>query len=110
MRKDDKMAVESLTDEDIKMIHTLARDEKISARVRERKREREGGKLRMLCFFFNQIFASMAPSVYGHEDVKRAMALSLFGGMPKNPGINNILYCIFISVKVHVCVLVHMHM
>ena len=42
MRKDDKMAVESLTDEDIKMIHTLARDEKISERVRERKREREG--------------------------------------------------------------------
>ena len=51
----------------------------------------------------------MAPSVYGHEDVKRAMALSLFGGMPKNPGINNILYSIFISVKVHVWVLVHMH-
>ena len=44
VRKDDKMAVESLTDEDIKMIHTLARDEKISERVRERKREggREG--------------------------------------------------------------------
>ena len=51
VRKDDKMAVESLTDEDIKMIHTLARDEKISERVRERKREREGGKLRILCFF-----------------------------------------------------------
>ena len=28
----------------------------------------------------------MAPSVFGHEDVKRAMALSLFGGLPKNPG------------------------
>lgn len=64
VRKDDKMAVESLTDDDIKMIHTLARDENISERI----------------------FASMAPSVFGHEDVKRAMALSLFGGLPKNPG------------------------
>ena len=33
-----------------------------------------------------QIFASMAPSIYGHEDIKRAVALSVFGGEPKNPG------------------------
>ena len=32
----------------------------------------------------------MAPSVYGHEDIKRALALALFGGEPKDPGE---LYC-----------------
>ena len=40
----------------------------------------------------------MAPSVYGHEDVKRAMALSLFGGMPKNPGIK-IFYVAFLFLS-----------
>ena len=33
-----------------------------------------------------RIIASMAPSVYGHDDIKRALALALFGGVTKNPG------------------------
>ena len=36
--------------------------------------------------FFFQIFASVGPSIYGHEEIKRAIALSMLGGEPKNPG------------------------
>ena len=63
-KKDDKMAVASLTDEDVKTIVALSKDERVAERV----------------------FASIAPSIYGHEDIKRAVALSMFGGEPKNPG------------------------
>ncbi|VDO99969.1 unnamed protein product, partial [Schistosoma mattheei] len=64
VRKDDKVAVGTLTDEDTRAILKLSRDERIGDRI----------------------FASIAPSVYGHEDIKRGIALALFGGEPKNPG------------------------
>ncbi|UYV76222.1 MCM2 [Cordylochernes scorpioides] len=64
LRKDDKMATQNLTDDDIKTIHKLAKDENILERV----------------------VNSIAPSIYGHEQIKRALALSLFGGEAKNPG------------------------
>lgn len=32
----------------------------------------------------NKIISSMAPSIYGHRDIKTALACSLFGGVPKN--------------------------
>ncbi|XP_041349090.1 DNA replication licensing factor mcm2-like [Gigantopelta aegis] len=63
-KKDDKMAAACLTDEDIKAIVALSKDERIGERI----------------------FASVAPSIYGHEDIKRAIALAVFGGEPKNPG------------------------
>lgn len=63
-KKDDKLAVSSLTDEDIKAIVQLSKDERIG----------------------EKIFASIAPSIYGHEEIKRALALAVFGGEPKNPG------------------------
>ncbi|EFO84311.1 hypothetical protein GCK72_003727 [Caenorhabditis remanei] len=60
----DKMASDNLTDEDIKAIRDLSKDPNIATRV----------------------FASIAPSIYGHDDVKRAIALALFRGEAKNPG------------------------
>jgi len=64
LRRDEKSEADKLTDEDKKIIHNLAKDETIGERI----------------------IASIAPSVYGHDDIKRALALSLFGGVSKNPG------------------------
>ncbi|EIW83154.1 MCM-domain-containing protein [Coniophora puteana RWD-64-598 SS2] len=61
-KKEDLFAAFRLTEEDEKEIRTLARDE----RVRKR------------------IIKSIAPSIYGHEDIKTAIALSLFGGVSKD--------------------------
>uniref|UniRef100_A0A8C1Y8L6 DNA replication licensing factor MCM2 n=1 Tax=Cyprinus carpio TaxID=7962 RepID=A0A8C1Y8L6_CYPCA len=63
-RKDEGVAVAELTDEDIKAIMALSKDERIGERI----------------------FASIGPSIYGHEDIKRGLALALFGGEAKNPG------------------------
>merc|ERR1719436_1617594 len=60
---DEKGATESMTEDDKKAILELSKDERIGERI----------------------IASIAPSVYGHDDIKRALALSLFGGVAKNP-------------------------
>merc|ERR1739844_459731 len=62
LRKDESNATKSMTDEDIKAIVALSKDERIGERI----------------------VASMGPSIFGHEDIKRALALSLFGGQAKD--------------------------
>lgn len=61
-KKEDLFAAFRLTEEDEKQIRVLARDERISKRI----------------------IKSIAPSIYGHEDIKTALALSLFGGESKD--------------------------
>ncbi|KAI8437461.1 hypothetical protein MSG28_011784 [Choristoneura fumiferana] len=62
--KDCKHIVESLTDEDVANIVKLSKDPRIGERIVQ----------------------SMAPSIYGHDYIKRGLALALFGGEAKNPG------------------------
>ncbi|KAL1954122.1 hypothetical protein VTO42DRAFT_1746 [Malbranchea cinnamomea] len=57
----DQMASFDITEDDAEQIRALARDPNI----------------------IDRIVASIAPSIYGHEDVKTAVALSLFGGVSK---------------------------
>lgn len=61
-KKEDSFAAFRLTEEDRKAIVALSRDERIRKRI----------------------IKSIAPSIYGHDDIKTAIALSLFGGVPKN--------------------------
>jgi DNA replication licensing factor MCM2 len=61
-KKEDLFAAFRLTEDDEKEVRALARDERIRKRI----------------------IKSIAPSIYGHEDIKTAIALSLFGGVTKD--------------------------
>jgi len=61
-KKEDTFAAFRLTHEDEQLIRKLAREDRIRKRI----------------------VKSIAPSIYGHEDIKTAIALSLFGGVPKD--------------------------
>ncbi|XP_072394737.1 DNA replication licensing factor Mcm2 [Diabrotica undecimpunctata] len=62
--KDCKQIVQSLTDDDINSIIKMSKDHRVADRI----------------------LTSIAPSIYGHDFIKRALAMSLFGGESKNPG------------------------
>jgi DNA replication licensing factor MCM2 len=62
LRKDASNATKAMTDEDIKAIVALSKDERIGERI----------------------VASIGPSIFGHEDIKRGLALALFGGEAKD--------------------------
>lgn len=61
VKSHDQLAGFRLTEEDEREIRTLSRDPKI----------------------IDKIINSIAPSIYGHTDIKTAVALSLFGGVSK---------------------------
>lgn len=61
-RKEDVAASANLTEADKEQILELARDPRIGERIVQ----------------------SIAPSIYGHRHVKMALAMSLFGAVPKN--------------------------
>ena len=61
-KKGEKFTAARLTDEDRNEIRALARDPRIGERI----------------------IKSIAPSIYGHENIKRAIALAMFGGQEKH--------------------------
>ncbi|CAO3693162.1 unnamed protein product [Rhizopus stolonifer] len=61
-KKENMFAAYRLTEDDKKQIFAMSKDKNI-------------GK---------KIIKSIAPSIYGHDGIKRAIALALFGGVPKN--------------------------
>ena len=61
-KQQDEFAAFKLSEDDEKLIRTLARDDRIKKRI----------------------IKSIAPSIYGHDDIKTAIALSLFGGVTKD--------------------------
>jgi DNA replication licensing factor MCM2 len=62
VKSHDELAGFRLTDEDEKAIRALSKDKEV----------------------VNKIIDSIAPSIYGHMDIKTAVACSLFGGVHKN--------------------------
>ncbi|KAA8906125.1 MCM2/3/5 family-domain-containing protein [Sphaerosporella brunnea] len=64
VKSHDELAGFRLTEEDEKAIRALSKDKDV----------------------VDKIIDSIAPSIYGHRDIKTAVACSLFGGVPKNVG------------------------
>jgi len=61
-KREDESSASNLSERDVRQILELARDPKIGERIVQ----------------------SVAPSIFGHDFAKTALAMSLFGGVPKN--------------------------
>ncbi|OMJ15086.1 DNA replication licensing factor mcm2 [Smittium culicis] len=64
LKKSDEFAAFKLTEEDRREIRALSKSKDLERRI----------------------IKSIAPSIYGHSDIKIALALCLFGGVPKDIG------------------------
>jgi len=63
-KNDEDFSCSQLTDEDVKAIIELSKDDKLTEKITR----------------------SIAPSIFGHDYVKYAIALAMFGGVAINPG------------------------
>ncbi|XP_003376386.1 ATPase family protein [Trichinella spiralis] len=63
-KQEDKVAIGAMTQDDVDLVMQLSKDPNI----------------------VDRIFVSIAPSIYGHENIKKALALALVSGEMKNPG------------------------
>ena len=61
-KREDASSASNLSESDVRQILELSRDPKIGERIVQ----------------------SIAPSIFGHDNCKMALAMSLFGGVPKN--------------------------
>lgn len=74
--KSDANSLEALTEDAIQAVHRLARDPNVGERIID----------------------SIAPSIYGHRDIKACIALALFGGQEKHVGSHRLRYAHCYSV------------
>jgi len=64
--------------------HVLIKTNKIIHQASSREEIEEMQRISESPDIIERIIASIAPSIYGHENIKNAIALSLFGGESKN--------------------------
>lgn len=93
-KKQDLFSAYKLTQEDKEEIEKLAKDPRIGERVRHCDHPSSTYLIyvtwQIIVFAHYiaklnfQIIKSIAPSIYGHEDMKTAIALAMFGGQEKN--------------------------